>query len=110
MTERKRMRVTTPRGLRHDRSEPGLRGALDEARGELATHLTRQRSTVVRVRSLGLRRERMRKRWHDDMAYQMSHPANAKWITDSLAELDRWRDRERSARVAERGQDHAGRP
>jgi len=41
---------------------------------------------------------RLPKRWHDDAAYLFSNAANAKWIMDSLAELDRWRvNRERAA-------------
>jgi len=43
------------------------------------------------ARRLGLRRSRLTKRWRDDWAYLMSTPANAKWITDSIAELDRGR-------------------
>lgn len=44
------------------------------------------------TRDLGLRRERVRKRWHDETAYLLSDPANAKWIMDSIAELDYWRE------------------
>jgi hypothetical protein len=52
---------------------------------------------------------RLPRRWHDETAYLFSNAANAKWIMDSLAELDRWRgirergvaDRQRiDARVA----------
>lgn len=44
------------------------------------------------ARNLGLRRARLRKRWQDDWNYLMSNPANAKWIMDSIAELDLWRE------------------
>jgi len=44
------------------------------------------------ARHLGLRRSRLTKRWRDDWAYLMSTPANAKWITDAIAELDRGRE------------------
>lgn len=44
------------------------------------------------ARDHGLRRGAMRKRWYDDWAYLMSDPANAKWIMDSIAELDLWRE------------------
>jgi hypothetical protein len=38
------------------------------------------------------------KRWQDETAYLFSNAANAKWIMDSLAELDRWRvNRERAS-------------
>lgn len=45
----------------------------------------------------GPRRVRLRMRWQDEAAYLFSNPANATWIVDSLAELDRWRlNRERA--------------
>ena len=44
------------------------------------------------IRDLGLRRSCLRKRWHDDWNYLMSNPANAKWILDSIAEADLWRE------------------
>lgn len=51
----------------------------------------------------GLRRVRLRRRWHDEAAYFFSNAANARWIMDSLAELDRWRAaRERTAATRQR--------
>lgn len=43
-------------------------------------------------RDLGLRRARLRRRWEDETAFLLSDPANAKWIMDSIAELDYWRE------------------
>jgi hypothetical protein len=45
----------------------------------------------------------LRRRWHDEAAYLFSNAANARWIMDSLAELDRWRAaRERTAATRQR--------
>jgi hypothetical protein len=44
------------------------------------------------ARNLGLRRAALHPRWADDMNYLMSNPANARWIMDSIAELDLWRE------------------
>ncbi len=52
----------------------------------------RMRPAPSMMRDLGLRRARLRKRWYDDWAYLMSNPANARWIMDSIAELDHWRE------------------
>jgi hypothetical protein len=59
------------------------------------------------ARHLGLRRSRLGKRWRDDWAYLMSNPANAKWIADSIAELDRGREL-RGAPPFDRGRADAG--
>jgi len=44
------------------------------------------------TRDLGLRRERVRKRWHDETAFLLSNPANAARIMAAKAQLDRWRE------------------
>jgi hypothetical protein len=50
------------------------------------------RTVPSMARNLGLRRARLTERWYDDWPYLMSNPANAQWINDSIAELDRWRE------------------
>jgi hypothetical protein len=59
-----------------------------EAQRQAGGRRRRARSTVG---NRSVRRTLLPPRWHDETAYLLSNPANAKWIRDSLAELDRWR-------------------
>jgi hypothetical protein len=54
------------------------------------------------VAGRGMRRALLPRRWHDETAYLLSNPANAKWIKDSLAELDRWRAHREAVSAARR--------
>jgi hypothetical protein len=50
----------------------------------------RRTGRSVRV-NRGFRRAMLPARWHDETAYLLRTPANAKWIRDSLVEVGRWR-------------------
>jgi PHD/YefM family antitoxin component YafN of YafNO toxin-antitoxin module len=66
------------------RDEP-MRGEVPHRRAS-----ERRRAKSV-VGNRGFRRTSLPARWYDETAYLLSSPANAKWIRDSLAEVDRWR-------------------
>jgi hypothetical protein len=62
----------------------------------------RRRRARPTVGSRGVRRTLLRRRWHDETAHLLSNPANAKWIRESLAELDRWRAHREAVSAARR--------
>ncbi|MFL5384897.1 MAG: hypothetical protein ACJ8GN_20455 [Longimicrobiaceae bacterium] len=84
------------------------RSARREARVETVGAEAAQRQPSGRrqarsvVGSRGVRRTLLPRRWHDETAYLLSNPANAKWIRDSLAELDRWRAHREAVSAARR--------
>ena len=84
------------------------RGARCEARtGTVGAEAPRRQAGGRRrarsvVGSRGVRRTLLHRRWHDETAYLLSNPANAKWIRESLAELDRWRAHREAVSAARR--------
>jgi PHD/YefM family antitoxin component YafN of YafNO toxin-antitoxin module len=71
-------------------------------RGEVAQRRAGGRRRARSVGNRGLRRALLPVRWQDETAYLLSNPANAKWIRDSLAELDSWRAHREAVSAARR--------